>query len=319
MCTLQWNSFKERFPKSHRPEITDLEDFWSNEAAALFRDFAEYILCHYDLRFGVPIWSATNGWTYRIGKSGVYLITGIRIVEKGFWVDNIMVKDRAGFEQLLEHVSKIYQKNGYAFQKEIFKKNAKQAERNKARIDRERKELAALREMIVPGKYNVFHWPAKLDIYKLKRLYMQDARGIQDMELVDEIGLTLYLRCKYGKEDRERMERFALRCHHCEREVTGDGDFRQCSCGYQYSYREYRRSYRKNNMPSGAAAKVFEAFMEKWCLAAGYSEMMILIDTLLHEFHVSLVSGAVHRPVAMNFMEGTRKQVEQMVNELARE
>lgn len=44
---------------------------------------------------------------------------------------------------------------------------------------------------------------------------------------------------------------------------------------------------------------------------------MILIDTLLHEFHLSLVSGTVHRPVAMNFMDGTRKQVEGVIGELS--
>ena len=44
---------------------------------------------------------------------------------------------------------------------------------------------------------------------------------------------------------------------------------------------------------------------------------MILIDKLLHEFHLSLISGAVHRPVAMNFIDGTREKVERIINELA--
>lgn len=56
----------------------------------------------------------------------------------------------------------------------------------------------------------------------------------------------------------------------------------------------------------------------KWNIAKGYSEKMILFDILLHEFHLSLISGAVHRPVAMNFIDGTRKQVEDVIGELAR-
>ena len=77
MYTLRLSSFMEQFPKDHRPEITDLQLFWKNEIYNLFVKFADYILEQYDLRFGIPVWSSAYGWTYRIGKSGVYLITGI--------------------------------------------------------------------------------------------------------------------------------------------------------------------------------------------------------------------------------------------------
>lgn len=114
------------------------------------------------------------------------------------------------------------------------------------------------------------------------------------------------------------MEKTIIRCHNCGSEIGGEGDFRRCDCGYQYSYKEYRRSFHRNNMPTGAASKVFNEYMVKWNVAKGYSEKMILIDTLLHDFHLSLVSGAVHRPVAMNFIDGTRKQIESVIGELAR-
>lgn len=45
---------------------------------------------------------------------------------------------------------------------------------------------------------------------------------------------------------------------------------------------------------------------------------MILIDRLLHEFHLSLISGARHRPVAMNFIDGTRANVDKIIDELAK-
>ncbi len=317
MCTSQLSNFKGQFPKNHRPEITDLESFWNDKVFVVFRNFAEYILVNYDLRFGIPVWSEINGWTYRVGKSGIYLIKGIRIERNGFIVDGILVNDETSYAVLLEYVRNIYEQHKYEFQKKILEKNAKQAKRNKARVNREREEMFTIQDRIIPEKYNVFHWPAKLDIQKLKQLYMLDVNGIQDKILVDEIGLTLYLRCKYGKEDMERMEKSIIRCHNCNREISGEADFRQCSCGYIYSYREYRRSFRRNNMPAGAASKVFETFITKWSMAKVYSEKMILIDTLLHEFHLSLISGAVHRPVAMNFIGGTRKQVESIINELA--
>lgn len=317
MCTLRPNSFRERFPQCHRPELTDLEDFWRAETAALFRDFAEYLLQEYDLRFGVPVWSETDGWTYRIGKSGVYLFRKIRILTEGFVVDGIAVRDRADYALLLEHAAGVYEQKEQEFRRKIAAVNSRQAQREKVRVQREREERKALQDRLLPEKYNVFRWPCKLDVCKLRKLYRQDAAGIRDMELVDEVGLTLYLRCKYGKEDMERMERGAIRCHGCGGEIGGAEDFRQCSCGYQYSYREYRRSFRRNNMPTGAAAKVFEEYIRQWERADGYGEKMLLIDRLLHEFHLSLISGVQHRPVAMNFLDGTRKQVDEVIRSLA--
>lgn len=317
MSTLPINRFKELFPKNHIPEITELENFWSNGVSVLFRNFAKHISDNYDLRFGIPVWSEKNGWTYRIGKSGIYLIKGIQIEKNGFIVDGILVNDETGYCLAIDYVKTVYEKKQYEFENKIIEKNARQARRNKVRKVREREEFLAMKDLIIPEKYNVFHWPSKLDISKLKKLYNLDAQGIQDTVLADEIGLTLYIRCKYGKEDMERMEKYIIRCHNCEAELRGDTDFRQCSCGHQYSYKEYRRSYRKNNMPTGAAAKIFETFVTKWSLAKSYQEKMILIDTLLHEFHLNLISGAVHRPVAMNFMDGTRAKVEGIINDLS--
>ncbi len=311
-------SWKEVFSKENRPEITDLETFMNPEIYCLFKNFAEYILQAFDLRFGIPVWTEKKGWLYRIGKSGIYLITGIQIERSRFVVEHIEVTNVEQFHLLIKYVENIYQRNKEVFYAKIAEKNKRQGERNAKRIERERTELEALQFKIVPGKYNVFQWPAKLDIHKLNRLYMQDAKGIHDEILADEIGLTLYLRCKYGKEDMERMERYIIRCHGCDAELAGEADFRQCYCGRQYSYKEYRRSYCRNNMPTGAAKTIFNLFVQNWEKAKTYPEKIVLIDTLLHEFHISLVSGATHRPVAMNFIDGSRSSVEQIINSLAR-
>ena len=315
---MQQNSFKEQFPKENRPEITDLERFWNEDIYMLFREFAEYILQKYDLRFGNPLWTEKYGWTYRIGKSGIYLIKGIQIKKSGFIVNGIEINDRETYSLVLENIEEIYQRNEVDYLKRIAEKNVRQAERNKLRIAREKEETAFIQAHIVSDKYNIFCWPDKLDIYKLNKLYKLDAKGIHDEVLADEIGLTLYLRCQYGKDDMQRMEKNIIRCHGCHNELAGASDFRQCECGYQYSYREYRRSFRKNNMPTGAASKIFADYMKKWRVAKNYNEKIVLIDTLLHEFHLSLISGATHRPVAMNFIDGTRKQVEQVITNLAR-
>lgn len=315
--SLQLSCFKDFCPKGRRPEITDLEKYWNSEQYIWFKKFSDSIFQDYDLRIGIPLWSKKYGWTYRIGKSGIYLLQGLRVEKNGFRLGNILIDCEKNYALALEYVKDIYKQNADEWNKKIEEKNKKQAERNAKRIMREQEEKMAIQDIIVPEKYNIFHWPAKLDVQKLRQLYRLDAKGMQDTVLVDEVGLTLYLRCKYGKEDMERMDKNIIRCHNCERELDGNQDFRQCSCGYQYSYREYRRSYRRNNMPTGAAAKVFDRFIEDWEHAKDYSLKIILIDRLLHEFHLSLTSGVVHRPVAMNFLEGTRKTVESIIENLA--
>lgn len=316
--SLVLNMWKVSFPKKRRPEITELEGFMSETSYRLFRSFAECILQEYDLRFGIPVWNAEKGWTYRIGKGGVYLITGIQIEKDRFIIEDIEVGNPEQYNRLLTYIKELYENNKSGFLKKIEEKNLQQRARSADRIAREKQEAEKLKSVIIPEKYNFFRWPAKLDISRLNRLYLSDAKGIQDEELADEIGLTLYLRCKYGKEDMERMEKNSIRCHGCGEELVGVGDFRQCKCGLQYSYKEYRRSYRRNNMPTGAAAKVFLEFIRGWEKAKTYQEKIILIDTLLHEFHLSLVSGATHRPVAMNFIDGSRSRVEQIISNLAR-
>lgn len=315
---VEQKTWKESFTKSYRPEITDLERFMNPDIYCIFKKFAEYILQEFDLRFGIPVWTEKKGWIYRIGKSGVWLITGIRIEKNKFVLGHIEVVNEEQYRILIAYVEEVYQNNREDFYAKISDKNKRQRERTAKRVVREKRELEALQSKIVPDKYNMFRWPAKLDIHKLHILYMQDAKGIYDEALADEIGLTLYLRCKYGKEDMERIERYIVRCHGCQSELTGESDFRECSCGLQYSYKEYRRSYCRNNMPTGAAKKIFNLFIENWERAKTYQEKIVLIDTLLHEFHVSLVSGAIHRPVAMNFIDGSRRRVEQIINSLAR-
>lgn len=314
---VQVMKFSDEYPKTHRPEINDLDLFLNKDISYLFREFSTFILDTYDLRFGIPTWSEKNGWVYRIGKSGVYLVTGIIIEKDRFTVNNISVTDKATYQLLLDYIQDVYDKEMTIFQEKISIKNKQQVERNKLRVYREKEQSLLLQDKIIEERYNKFKWPDKLNINKLKQLYLLDSKGLQDEIVADEIGLTLYLRCKYGKEDMELMDRYIIRCHNCNSIIEGHEDFRECTCGYQYSYKEYRRNYRKNNMPTGAAAKVFEEYIHKWIRSRDYNSKMILIDKLLHEFHLSLISGAVHRPVAMNFIDGTREKVERIINELA--
>ena len=310
-------NFKEEFPKNHRPVITELDGFFTEEAGKLFHNLADWMFEKFSLSYAIPTWSEKNGWTYKIGWSSVFLISGVTLQENGFQILSNFVCDKKSYECAVSEITELYEKEKDDFLGKIQKKNKEQAERSKLRMQREKEEKEALKGKVDPEKYNQFHWPEKLNVSRLRQLYMKDSKGLQDEELADDIGLCLYIRCKYGKEDMINLNQYKLRCHHCDKILDGSEDFRECSCGYQYSYKEYRRSYRKNNMPTGAAAKVFDDYVAKWPKLRSYEDKMMAIDTLLHEFHLNLNSGAVHRPVAMNFMDGTREKIEGIIKELA--
>ena len=95
------------------------------------------------------------------------------------------------------------------------------------------------------------------------------------------------------------------------------GTLIECSCGYQYLFRDYMRSFRTDNMPSGAATAIFNAFIEDWPCAKGYAEKMRLVDGLIHEFHINLNSGVRGRFVGVNLIEGSKKQIGDLIFGLA--
>lgn len=138
-----------------------------------------------------------------------------------------------------------------------------------------------------------------------------------DGELLDEIGYTLYARCLQGREERALVEVGKLKCHHCGAILPYSNGLMQCECGYQYFFRDYMRSFRANNMPSGAATHIFNEFIDKWPGANADNEKMRWIDWLIREFHSNLLTGVKGRFVGVNLIEGTKRQIQTLITDLA--
>ncbi|MFH1738077.1 MAG: hypothetical protein ABIH23_03650, partial [bacterium] len=188
---------------------------------------------------------------------------------------------------------------------------------NAKRTQREQAALNALEGKIDRAAFNRFKWVPRVSRMEIRKLYDSDAEGIQDLDLLDEIGCCLYARCCQGREERALMESGKIRCHNCDRILQAARGLIVCACGHQYLYRDYRRSFRSNNMPTGAATPIFNRFMEKWPGMKTYAEKMRLIDWLIHEFHASLITGAQGRFVGVNLINGTKAQIEELISELA--
>lgn len=134
-------------------------------------------------------------------------------------------------------------------------------------------------------------WHARIRQDKLRRLYENDARDLIDEELIDDVGLTLLLRCQSlllvnarqvpcpqcrqifdtGWHWNKRNEAQLIRCPHCQDwECTG---------------RQYRESFCQDALPAENAVRYFREFVAKYPLTSTYREKVLLIDRLIHQFH----------------------------------
>ena len=162
-------------------------------------------------------------------------------------------------------------------------------------------------------------WAKKVPPDKIKRLYEQDAMGIYDEELVDDVGIGLYARV-----DSMIMVTSSNLCHplciECRAEIPNSfekGFISVCpNCGWTTDIFEYRASYKGQTLNGVGALPELKEFAAKYPLAKTYAEKMRMIDFLIHTFHGSL-SEEPSRPTATNVIEGHAGEVANLIFTLA--
>lgn len=299
-----------------RPGINELKTYFSAQVFAIFTQFSDTLSKTYNVGCAPATFSAKHGWTFRFGRNNLYLLSGVYVENGAFYVGDIAVNCTENLAQALAYVDESYANFKTNYDEIVARKISRQGERTKQRLEREKHEIAELSELIVPEKFNRYRWSPKVSRQDLKRLYEADSKGLLDEELVDKIGFTLYARCVQGRDTWQDIEHGRLKCHHCGNMLYSE-KLMQCSCGYQYIFRDYMRSFRKENMPSGAATHIFNAFIVDWEKARNYQRKMQLIDNLIHEFHINLTSGVKGRFVGINLIDGTKKQIADLILTLA--
>ncbi len=310
-------TWKDAYDKKHRPRNEQIRAFLGPEVAALFEDYSKALARAYGAHCTPPVYTQGEGWIYSFARSGVPLIPCVVIGEGAFFAQDRRVCDEPSLALALQEAAGL-RAEGYAerYERETGRKKERRQQTTLRRQARERDEIAAL-EGLNPERLNRYRWSPKVPRRLLERLYEADARGLPEETLADEVGSLLYTRCLQGREERALIERGQLRCHACGAEVPGKRGLMQCACGAQYLFRDYMRSFRAANMPSGAASAIFSAFVERWPLARAYAEKMALVDGLVHEFHMNLHSGVKGRFVGVNLIEGSKKQIEALILRLA--
>jgi hypothetical protein len=161
----------------------------------------------------------------------------------------------------------------------------------------------------VDGK---IHWAPKVPRAKIRRLYETDAQGIMDEEQIDDVGWALWQRCEsiltvtaahYGR----------VRCPSCAALIErvspwADGEMVVCAaCSWQIAWAAYHQTYRGKQLFGANAIGVFDAFHRDFPEARAANIKMLLIDQLIHAFHVGLTE--LGRPVGANLIEGSLGEV----------
>lgn len=174
-------------------------------------------------------------------------------------------------------------------------------------------------------------WAPRVRKDKVRRLYEADARGLRDEELVDDVGITLLLRCRSILTVHQAQQR-RVACPRCARQrretfivrVSRRGDPRDeqlnCPvCGWHLTWGEYLLSYKRKQLSAGGAVSAFERYVRDYPAARTYSQKMLAIDRLIHEFHYSLVDRPDQpcRPAGVNLIEGHVSDVLAFLDELS--
>ena len=166
-----------------------------------------------------------------------------------------------------------------------------------------------------------FPWSPRLRQDKLLRLYVSNAAGLTDSNLLQEAAVTLYLRCKdiMAVYDAHRDGR--VRCPQCyaggsERYIAvppglgfWEKDALQLTCdrcGFSFTWREFRKSHSRRQLNAGGAVEAFSNYIGQFERNLKDNELMLAIDRLIHKFHHSLRSrpDLPTRIAGANLIEG---------------
>jgi hypothetical protein len=157
-------------------------------------------------------------------------------------------------------------------------------------------------------------WAPKVPQHKIRRLYENDAQGIIDPALIDEVGYALYARCESVWIVTERR---CPRCQErCERSEGANPILSCPSCGWSTSWEAYKRSYKGKRIHGGRAYAFFMTFMDEWPRAKGAREKMLAIDRVIHALHES-ANQVWTLPASVNLIEGSFEEVIAFLDDLA--
>lgn len=175
-------------------------------------------------------------------------------------------------------------------------------------------------------------WSPRVSLAKVRELYVNEARGTCDDELIEEVGFSLLARCQSIFEYTEACESGRVRCKRCakqgqttiiQRNMNKPSMLLRCPvCGWQVRWRVYKNESENadGQLLAGHAKAAFERYMAVYPQCRTREEKILAIDRLIHEFHWFLVKegkpARAAKPAGVNLLRGNIGQVFRMLNEL---
>lgn len=168
-------------------------------------------------------------------------------------------------------------------------------------------------------------WAPRVSRHKVARLYAQDAKGIHDEELVDEVGYALYSRVESCLVATGAMQG-TITCPCCGEvfkkqmgrpKKTDPPEILVCpSCDWRLPWADYHDTYRKKRMGSARLADAFGEYLSGFRRARTYQEKMTQIDILIHRYHGELQDNP-GGPGTANLIGGKMSDIAEFLDQLA--
>jgi RNase P subunit RPR2 len=164
--------------------------------------------------------------------------------------------------------------------------------------------------------------------WKLKKLYESISQDIWDEELINDVGMILYMRCRDIVRIHEAQTERRVVCPRCERlgtvtmitrEKGREVPMRCPACGWTMTWVDYHHTFQRRQLNPGGAISYFKAFMETYSQAREPKSKMLAIDRVIHEFHYSMreLPDQPTRAAGVNLIEGKLGEVIIFLNELS--
>jgi hypothetical protein len=173
------------------------------------------------------------------------------------------------------------------------------------------------------GSVEKISWSPKIRPAKIWQLYHNDALGAVDETLVEDVGLSLYHRCR----SIWLVTRREVECPRCGTAfpLSEPGRWkmlpgvRSCpmpGCGWETTAEGWHASWRHRDLLGTAALPAIETYLHDYPRARKTEERMVCIDQLIHSFHISLQTGKASRSFSNNLIEGSHDQVVEFLDRL---
>lgn len=160
------------------------------------------------------------------------------------------------------------------------------------------------------------YWYPKLRQAKIRQLYRNDALGAVDEELVEEVGFSLFQRCR----SIQLVTRREVECPRCGtafpmcaagtwKLLPGVQSCPTPGCGWETTAEQWHASWENRDLLGTAARQAVETYLHDYPQAKTPQERMVCIDQLIHSFHISLRTGKAGRSFGNNLIEGSHNEV----------